>query len=63
VTEDIERAFTQYDASLSRIMRMAGGSVAPVGARRSAELQYGQSYQRLVRLGAAAQIRGKYRGL
>lgn len=34
---------------------------APLGSRISAEQNYGAAYQRLVRLGAAPQIRGKYR--
>ncbi len=43
-----------------RLQKLASYN-GPYGARTSAEQQYGEAYQALVRAGARPQLRGKYR--
>jgi hypothetical protein len=54
-------AGANLDQALDRLQRLAAFG-APFGARVSAEIMYGQEYQRLVAAGEKPQIRKKYRG-
>jgi hypothetical protein len=51
----------RLDKAMAKLQRLASDN-APLGARISAEIEYGQAYQELVRAGSARQIRRKYRG-
>lgn len=55
--DDLQRAF---NLASERLQKLAARN-APFGTRQSAEQQYSQAYQALVRAGLAPQIRGKYR--
>jgi hypothetical protein len=53
---DTEQAWSEYNSAL-RTLQNAGA-----GKNDGLEQRYALAYQRLVRLGAAQQIRRKYRG-
>ncbi len=56
-TETLEARLRQAH---DRLQRLAGYN-GPYGARTSAEQQYSEAYQALVRAGARPQLRKKYR--
>ena len=58
--EEVERLERELDTLSAKIGRL--GSSEPLSRRNGAEANYGQVYQRLVRLNARPQIRLKYRG-
>lgn len=55
--DEIRRAEQELNAQLKRIAESKPGKMTS-----GMEKIYGNAYQRLVRLGARTQIRGKYRG-
>jgi hypothetical protein len=59
--EAIWRATQEYDTALSVIRKHAAIS-CPGKAGRGHEARLGQAYRRLVQLGAAPPLRGKYKG-
>ena len=50
----------KLDKALARLQSLAASN-APLGSRVTAETNYGQAYQELVRTGQRRQIRKKYR--
>ncbi len=58
---DIEDEVRRTETEMHGIFRKIGDS-KPGKHTFGLEAQYGQAYQRLVRLGARAQIKRKYRG-
>jgi hypothetical protein len=61
VTEEILKAKQEYDAAFSVIQRTAS-SGCPGNAGRGHEARLGHAYHRLVQLGVAPRLKGKYRG-
>jgi hypothetical protein len=61
INEDILKAEAEYNAALN-VIRRASSDGCPGSAGRGHEARYGQAHQRLVQLGAAPQVRRKYRG-
>jgi hypothetical protein len=59
MNDEIQVAEREYNQLLDRLPRL--GAADAVSRRNGVEAQYAASYQRLVRLGARPQIRGKYR--
>jgi hypothetical protein len=57
--EAIQDALRELDAITVKLGRM--GSSEPLSRRNGMEANYGQTYQRLVRLGVRHQLRMKYR--
>jgi len=55
--DEIRRTVEELDKSLNKIRSTTAGKQT-----FGMEAQYGQAYQRLVRLGARPQLRRKYRG-
>jgi hypothetical protein len=55
--DEIRQARQEGDSILKRIREAKAGKM-----NSGLEAQYGQAYQRRVRLGDAPQLRGKYRG-
>lgn len=50
-----------FETSLEKLRRLAGPDIKPIGTRVTAERNYGQTYQAMVRKGTKPQIRLKYR--
>lgn len=54
--DEVRRAVQELDAALGKIKNAQSGK-----QNFGLEAQYGQAYQRLVRLGVRPQLKGKYR--
>jgi hypothetical protein len=50
----------RLDAALARLQRMASDNL-PIGSRITAEREYAQAYDELVRKGLRLRLRAKYR--
>jgi hypothetical protein len=59
MNDEVQVAEREYERLLGKLPRF--GSSEAVSRRNGIEAQYAGAYQRLVRLGARQQIRGKYR--
>ena len=57
--DELRRAEEAYNRALYELPKL--GSSQTVSKRNGVENNYGQAYQRLVRLGVAPQLRAKYR--
>jgi hypothetical protein len=52
---------SRLDKAAARLQQLAAVKTAPYGARISAEAEYAEAYQELVRAGVMPQIRAAYR--
>lgn len=57
MNEEVSVALSDLDSALTRIRNTKAGK-----GTAGVEAVYGMAYQRLVRLGARPQVKGKYRG-
>lgn len=57
--DQVQSLWNQLDKARKHMGEL--GSSNPLAQRRGAEAKYGQIYQQLVKIGAAPQIKAKYR--
>ena len=61
MTDAQTRAVQEFVAAGDALRRMATNGMGVVSKRRGAEARYSDTYQKMVRLGVAPQLKGKYR--